>query len=488
MKHNIKQLIILVLMLVGNVTAWADETVTYIAEVYECRNASDDYGIHTNGYIKFRVGSSKDNYQTLVEYTQTITSTVAQGFSISLGDFSLVVDNSPSYLNFKVDANEFSSTNSTTPFTVTISSTNYYVANVQASNSNGSWRKEYSGNEKNLAFSTSSYEIKGDIMTYDGIHGLSVTLSDTKPVLDISGATISGIADSYDYTGSAITPAITGVTLNTGTITPGTLTLTESTDYTVSYANNTNAGTATVTLTGTGDYTGTCSRDFTINKVAATVTAPTPATVDYNGTAQPLCSGATCTGGTLMYSIDGGTTWSADVPTATATGSYDVYYRVDADQNHTDIASTLAGTATINAATVNYGCLAVTTTSATDASLTIGESDGTATDDISIPADIDVNSITMERTFTVGKAATIMLPFDIAVSKVSGGTFYSFIGVDKSGAEWEVVMQEVNRVSGSLQAHTPYLFMPTATQMTFDLGGEAVTVKANSQQTYTVQP
>jgi hypothetical protein len=74
------------------------------------------------------------------------------------------------------------------------------------------------------------------------------------------------------------------------------------------------------------------------------------------------------------------------------------------------------------------------------------------------------------------------------VSKVSGGTFYSFIGVDKSGAEWEVVMQEVNRVSGSLQAHTPYLFMPTATQMTFDLGGEAVTVKANSQQTYTVQP
>ena len=63
MKHNIKQLIILVLMLVGNVTAWADETVTYIAEVYECRNASDDYGIHKNGCIKFRVGSSKDNYQ-----------------------------------------------------------------------------------------------------------------------------------------------------------------------------------------------------------------------------------------------------------------------------------------------------------------------------------------------------------------------------------------------------------------------------------------
>ena len=94
----------------------------------------------------------------------------------------------------------------------------------------------------------------------------------------------------------------------------------------------------------------------------------------------------------------------------------------------------------------------------------------------------------MERTFTVGKAATVMLPFSIAVSKVSGGKFYSFIGVDKSGEQWDVVMQEVNQVGGTLQAHTPYLFMPSATQMTFDLGGENVTVKANSQQTYTVTP
>ena len=81
-----------------------------------------------------------------------------------------------------------------------------------------------------------------------------------------------------------------------------------------------------------------------------------------------------------------------------------------------------------------------------------------------------------------------MLPFDIAVSKVSGGTFYSFIGVDKSGSEWDVVMQEVNRVGGTLQAHTPYLFMPIAETMTFNLGGQPVTLKANSEQTYTVEP
>ena len=81
-----------------------------------------------------------------------------------------------------------------------------------------------------------------------------------------------------------------------------------------------------------------------------------------------------------------------------------------------------------------------------------------------------------------------MLPFDIAVSKVSGGTFYGFVGVGNSGSDREVVMHQVNQVNGTLQAHTPYLFMPSAEKMTFDLGGQTVTLKANSEHTYTVQP
>ena len=124
---------------------------------------------------------------------------------------------------------------------------------------------------------------------------------------------------------------------------------------------------------------------------------------------------------------------------------------------------------------------------ANKANNTIVIADGT--DNVTIAEDVpNIGSVTMDRTFTVGKASTVMLPFDIAVSKVSGGTFYSFIGVDKSGSEWDVVMQEVNRVSGTLQAHTPYLFMPTAEHITFNLGGTTVTLKANSQQTYTIQP
>ena len=39
------------------------------------------------------------------------------------------------------------------------------------------------------------------------------------------------------------------------------------TDYTVAYSNNTTAGTATVTVTGTGGYTGTSSATFAISRI-----------------------------------------------------------------------------------------------------------------------------------------------------------------------------------------------------------------------------
>ena len=40
--------------------------------------------------------------------------------------------------------------------------------------------------------------------------------------------------------------------------------LTVGMDYAVTYANNVSAGTATITITGQGNYTGTLSETFTI--------------------------------------------------------------------------------------------------------------------------------------------------------------------------------------------------------------------------------
>lgn len=74
--------------------------------------------------------------------------------------------------------------------------------------------------------------------------------------VDIGSASVTGITDKT-YNGEAQTQTPV-VTLNGNTLTAGT-------DYTVSYKNNTNAGTATVTITGNGNYTGTQDASFKIS-------------------------------------------------------------------------------------------------------------------------------------------------------------------------------------------------------------------------------
>ena len=77
---------------------------------------------------------------------------------------------------------------------------------------------------------------------------------------DVSGLEVSLSATSYTYDGKAKEPTVT--------VKNGNTTLTAGTDYTVSYENNTNAGTATVKVTGTGNYKGEQTVTFTITKAA----------------------------------------------------------------------------------------------------------------------------------------------------------------------------------------------------------------------------
>ena len=78
-------------------------------------------------------------------------------------------------------------------------------------------------------------------------------------------AEVSIMEDSIVYTGELVKPQIT-VTL------AGKL-LVSDTDFRVSYKNNANAGTATITITGIGDYTGTVSRTFIIARAAQSLSA-----------------------------------------------------------------------------------------------------------------------------------------------------------------------------------------------------------------------
>ena len=66
---------------------------------------------------------------------------------------------------------------------------------------------------------------------------------------------ISDVADQT-YTGSLIAPNVT--------VTCNDVELVKDTDYTVSYSNNKNVGTATISITGIGDYTGTIKKNFNI--------------------------------------------------------------------------------------------------------------------------------------------------------------------------------------------------------------------------------
>jgi hypothetical protein len=81
---------------------------------------------------------------------------------------------------------------------------------------------------------------------------------------DIASATVSGISNKT-YTGKVITQSPTVVLDNK--------TLQNGTDYTLSYENNVNAGTATVTITATGSYTGSLQKTFVIAKANQTITA-----------------------------------------------------------------------------------------------------------------------------------------------------------------------------------------------------------------------
>lgn len=102
----------------------------------------------------------------------------------------------------------------------------------------------------NINMGTASVLITG-IGSYSGTK--TVTFRITGP--NLSSATIAAIPDQL-YTGSDIRPAVT-VTVNN-------VTLRQSTDYTVYYSNNRNIGTATVTITGRGNYTGTRTTTFRI--------------------------------------------------------------------------------------------------------------------------------------------------------------------------------------------------------------------------------
>ncbi len=112
----------------------------------------------------------------------------------------------------------------------------------------------YSNNTGRGTATATIYPVAGSM--YTGSQSATFEISRE---LSSDTVTVMMIDRSFSYTGSAITPEI-------GVIYGDSQRLTAGVDYTVSYENNVNVGTATARITGTGVFTGTVLVNFTIIK------------------------------------------------------------------------------------------------------------------------------------------------------------------------------------------------------------------------------
>ena len=142
-----------------------------------------------------------------------------------------------------------------------------------------------------------------------------------KPVVELSES-------SFVYDGTAKTVAV---------VVKDGETVISATEYNVGYEDNVNVGTAKVLIKDVegGNYTVSGQATFSITKATAAVSAaPVALELAYTGEPQALVSAGDAAGGTLQYSLDG-ENYQETLPTATAAGSYTVYYKVQGDSNHT---------------------------------------------------------------------------------------------------------------------------------------------------------
>ena len=103
---------------------------------------------------------------------------------------------------------------------------------------------------------------------------------------------------------------------------------------------------------------------------------------------------------------------------------------------------------------------------------------------VNVPQPVEVDHVTIDRTFEDGKACTLYLPFSIAADKIAGGTFNTFTGVDTSNpTEWIV---QYSPVAGDIEANTPYIFLPNDTnggKITVNNGSDKVSICTANQHT-----
>ena len=197
---------------------------------------------------------------------------------------------------------------------------------------------------------------------------------------DISKTATIGIINDQVYTGNAIKPTSSvTVPIPTGK----TTTLVNNTDFTYSYSNNTNIGTANITITGQGNYTGTKSTTFKISQKASLCTITSVPSLKYpsnaTGSIQFKCTGdgkitvtSSSTGvievtntGTTGAGLKGITAGTSKITVSQAAGNYEAssasadvtvtysQYTVTLDGNGATTQGSTTAVATYNSTTLS---------------------------------------------------------------------------------------------------------------------------------------
>ena len=143
-------------------------------------------------------------------------------------------------------------------------------------------------------------------------------------------------------------------------VTDGNKTLVKNSDYTVSYTDNINAGTAKVKVTGQGNYKGTAEATFVIDPAPLTITGTEVAAKTYDGTKTATINGVTFGGlvpGEVLttddYQITDAQFNSANVSDAKKVTVTVALKVTDKAKNYTLTSPTYGQAATISKATQN---------------------------------------------------------------------------------------------------------------------------------------
>lgn len=159
----------------------------------------------------------------------------------------------------------------------------------------------------------------GDLTIYfqiqaDGYNSASGTQKVTVEPKEITANMVTGIAESYTYTGKEITFDDAISVHDEGVL------LEKDKDYTITYDDNKEVGQGSVTITGRGNYKGSVTKNFTISPVdASDLTASLNRTFGYYGDSYTNNATVTVTHGSHTVTSDGSNTVSIAVKDNTGT-------------------------------------------------------------------------------------------------------------------------------------------------------------------------